>query len=139
MLDMVAVTGKAIDVLKLVKEVGDAAPAWFLHGITLFDTESEDKFKACIWGENKFWEDDSFSYVTKIEEITDEVRDEVLRHAALQAINICLSEELIKDYGEILLNKHPKCRNAENEYLAIIKAALQERMDTFTDEMYEIY
>ena len=139
MLDMVMIEGNSSNIMRLIKEVKNGAPVWFLHGVTFFDSDSDDTIKLCIWGENKFWEDDSFSYATKSEEITEEEKEEVLKDAALQAISMCMSKEFIKDYGKILLNKHPECRDANDEYSAIIKAALQERMDTFTDEMYEIY
>lgn len=120
------------------------APTWFLHGMTGLpcDEEEGDIYTACIWGEGDFTLNGEYleSGVHWSEApITEQEREKVLKDAAYAAAKIALLVSNYKDWGEVLLNRHPECRVYENECEAIINAALAERRQNFSDEDYEEY
>ena len=115
------------------------APRWHLSGTTPLPQLSEDSYRLCLWGEGRAWSEDSLKGFKVSTTLTDEEREQVYRDAALRAIHIAIHEGNYKWVTEELLNRHPECRKEADEFSAIIAAALQERKDTYTEEMYETY
>lgn len=136
----------ANNILGFVHDINSIAPYWFLHGAVLLGAETGSKnvakFHFAIYGEGEFIGDDELKslHCTLInEELTEAEYQRVEGAAVIRAINICLGEANKDLIGDVLLNKHPECRDSISPGIAIIKAALVERQDTFTKEDYEEY
>ncbi len=137
------IAGCPDDVGILSLSIPNMAPEWFLHGMTALPQDQdgdEDTYTACIWGEGDFTLSGEYLETGvwwSKDPITDSERARVFEDAAYAAAKIVLLKDNYKEWAEALLNKHPECRVGDNDYEAIISAALEERKQMFTDEDYE--
>ncbi len=138
------VYGDSSSMLALSCDIRESAPLWYLHGMTPLpaDPEDEDCYSAVVWGEGKFTQNgllpgEPLVDYSDLTPLSEEEKSMVLQDAMLQALVIALRPENALEFGEVLLKKHPECRNAETPEEAIIKAALLERRSLFSEEDYE--
>lgn len=136
------VEGCLEDVAELARSISDMAPRWFLHGSTggrSIDPEGEDdRWTLLLFGEGDFVTQNSEAKGLHITtELSEEEYEEALTAAAAQAVRLAMHPNNYRVIGELLLKRHPECRESESDSLAIVRAALAERSDMMSDEEYE--
>lgn len=133
------VEGCLEDVGELARDVPDMAPHWFLHGATggrALDPDHES-WSLLLFGESDFISSNRVGGMLLTTQLTEEEREAALEAAAIQAVRIAMHPDNHRVVGELLLKRHPECRDSDSDSLAIIRAALTERAAVMSDEEYE--
>ena len=121
----------------------EESPDWFLHGTTVLYHEKGVDYAGgqraiAVWGEQSRSFKQDFEGLT-FDDVTlpsEEDMKRILRDAAVRAIKLAVTDKAITDLGEVLLRRHPACRNEATSEDAIIAAALAERAACYTEDDY---
>ena len=135
-LNIRAYIGKYSNVHAVMKEINYTEPFWELHGVTILEIQGETQ--GCSQ------DSDIFFSVYSETKINDRIAQNhnckpidrqlspteikgIERAAAINAIRLCICDMNYEMFGDILLNKHPNCRNQHSAEKAIMEAAIKEK------------